>query len=158
MLGKCPFSSFSASHFKCFLLSRSPSYDPAGPSSPFNARVPVYLNLSSNTAAGMASSDEKLSKEEHLGSHTNGSASQKDIESVPAIDYHAENKLIRKLDLMIVPPVMLLYLFSFLDRVGQVQPMHIFQSNTVRGQYWKREIVWDGRRFESRQRQIPNSW
>jgi len=34
------------------------------------------------------------------------------------IDHVAERKLVRKLDLMIVPPVMLLYLFSFLDRVN----------------------------------------
>ncbi|KAI6782675.1 putative transporter -like protein [Emericellopsis cladophorae] len=35
-----------------------------------------------------------------------------------AIDPVAERKLIRKLDLWIVPPVMLLYLLSFLDRVN----------------------------------------
>lgn len=34
------------------------------------------------------------------------------------IDEEAEKKLIRKLDVWIVPPVMLLYLFSFLDRVN----------------------------------------
>lgn len=34
------------------------------------------------------------------------------------IDEAAEKKLLRKLDLWIVPPVMLLYLFSFLDRVN----------------------------------------
>lgn len=34
------------------------------------------------------------------------------------IDHHAEQKLIRKLDLWIIPPVMLMYLFSFLDRVN----------------------------------------
>ncbi|KAK5072763.1 hypothetical protein LTR64_000831 [Lithohypha guttulata] len=34
------------------------------------------------------------------------------------IDHVAERKLIRKLDRWIVPPVMLLYLFSFLDRVN----------------------------------------
>ena len=32
------------------------------------------------------------------------------------IDHHAEAKLVRKLDLFIIPIVMLLYLFSFLDR------------------------------------------
>lgn len=47
--------------------------------------------------------------------------SHKDIESLPDIDYAAERKLVRKLDLMIVPPVMLLYLFSFLDRVGNAR-------------------------------------
>lgn len=33
-----------------------------------------------------------------------------------AIDHHAEAKLVRKLDMFIIPIVMLLYLFSFLDR------------------------------------------
>lgn len=32
------------------------------------------------------------------------------------IDHAAEKKLVRKLDLNIIPIVMLLYLFSFLDR------------------------------------------
>lgn len=32
------------------------------------------------------------------------------------IDHTAEKKLVRKLDLKIIPIVMLLYLFSFLDR------------------------------------------
>lgn len=32
------------------------------------------------------------------------------------IDHAAEKKLVRKLDLKIIPIVMLLYLFSFLDR------------------------------------------
>lgn len=47
-----------------------------------------------------------------------------DLESTKAdnsallIDHAAEKRLIRKLDLWIVPPVMLLYLFSFLDRVN----------------------------------------
>jgi len=34
------------------------------------------------------------------------------------IDHAAEKKLIRKLDGWIIPPVMLLYLFSFLDRTN----------------------------------------
>jgi hypothetical protein len=33
-----------------------------------------------------------------------------------SIDHHAEAKLVRKLDIFIIPIVMLLYLFSFLDR------------------------------------------
>jgi MFS family permease len=37
---------------------------------------------------------------------------------VPEIDHAAEARLIRKLDLYIIPPTMLLYLFSFLDRVN----------------------------------------
>lgn len=43
----------------------------------------------------------------------------KPVEEDPtAIDAVAEKKLLRKLDLYIVPLVMLLYLFSFLDRVN----------------------------------------
>lgn len=41
-----------------------------------------------------------------------------DIEQLPEIDHDAEARLTRKLDLYIVPPTMLLYLFSFLDRVN----------------------------------------
>ena len=41
-----------------------------------------------------------------------------DIERVPSIDHAAEKRLLRKLDLFIIPPVMLLYLLSFLDRVN----------------------------------------
>ena len=43
-------------------------------------------------------------------------SSEKDLESIPPIDHVAEAKLIRKLDLYIIPPTLLLYLFSFLDR------------------------------------------
>lgn len=45
-------------------------------------------------------------------------ASLKDIENLPVVDHAAEARLIRKLDLYIIPPTMLLYLFSFLDRVN----------------------------------------
>ncbi|EXJ89751.1 hypothetical protein A1O3_02818 [Capronia epimyces CBS 606.96] len=44
--------------------------------------------------------------------------SQRDIETLPVIDHAAEARLIRKLDLYIIPPTMFLYLFSFLDRVN----------------------------------------
>lgn len=40
------------------------------------------------------------------------------------IDHVAEKKLVRKLDLHIVPIVMLLYLFSFLDRQVSVNIRH----------------------------------
>ena len=68
-------------------------------------------------SAVMPFSDEKASEGKHLRAHLNGIAPQKDVEDLPAIDHVAEAELIRKLDIMIVPPVMLLYLFSFLDRV-----------------------------------------
>lgn len=45
-------------------------------------------------------------------------ASQKDLENIPEIDHVAEAKLVRKLDLYIIPPTMALYLVSFLDRVN----------------------------------------
>lgn len=45
-------------------------------------------------------------------------ASEKDLENVPEIDHVAETKLVRKLDRYIIPPTMLLYLVSFLDRVN----------------------------------------
>lgn len=38
------------------------------------------------------------------------------IREVVEIDHAAEQRLVRKLDLNIIPIVMLLYLFSFLDR------------------------------------------
>lgn len=41
-----------------------------------------------------------------------------DIEPLHEIDHAAEARLTRKLDLYIIPPTMLLYLFSFLDRVN----------------------------------------
>jgi sugar phosphate permease len=41
-----------------------------------------------------------------------------DIERAPSIDHAAEKRLLRKLDLFIIPPIMLLYLLSFLDRVN----------------------------------------
>lgn len=37
-------------------------------------------------------------------------------ESLVEIDHAAEGRLVKKLDLHIIPIVMLLYLFSFLDR------------------------------------------
>lgn len=41
------------------------------------------------------------------------------------IDHQAEASLVRKLDMFIIPIVMLLYLFSFLDRqVGDLRTLH----------------------------------
>lgn len=63
--------------------------------------------------------DPEKHRNGHL-SHSVDSADKSygDVSAVPDIDHQAEARLIRKLDLMIVPPVMLLYLFSFLDRVN----------------------------------------
>jgi len=60
------------------------------------------------------------------GDNDSAMAPTKDVEQrTPAdlrddifIDEEREKKLVRKLDMWIVPPVMLLYLFSFLDRVN----------------------------------------
>ncbi len=41
------------------------------------------------------------------------------------IDHVAEKKLVRKLDLYIIPLAMLLYLLSFLDRYGDVRACSI---------------------------------
>lgn len=41
---------------------------------------------------------------------------QNDVENAPEIDTAAEAALVRKLDIWIIPPVMMLYLLSFLDR------------------------------------------
>lgn len=61
--------------------------------------------------------EEKPGEKEHVLYPSNEAGSPKAIEELPTIDHAAEAKLIRKLDFMIIPPVMLLYLFSFLDRV-----------------------------------------
>jgi hypothetical protein len=46
------------------------------------------------------------------------------------IDPKEEKALLRKLDRWIVPPVMLLYLFSFLDRVSQSPPKRNSNPNS----------------------------
>lgn len=59
--------------------------------------------------------DDNVSMTEKQTSDTYGTETTKPM---PEIDHVAERKLVRKLDRWIVPPVMLLYLFSFLDRVN----------------------------------------
>lgn len=64
------------------------------------------------------------------------------------IDHVAEQKLIRKLDRHIIPIVMLLYVFSFLDR--QVKPHayiiigKVFSLMVRKRQCWECETVWNG--------------
>ena len=71
--------------------------------------------------AFVAFSDSDLEKP-HIGGATGSSDTDGKSYEVnggrPEIDHVAEKKLIRKLDSMILAPVMLLYLFSFLDRVN----------------------------------------
>ena len=45
-----------------------------------------------------------------------GSPRKEISETLVEIDHAAENRVVRKMDLHIIPIVMLLYLFSFLDR------------------------------------------
>jgi hypothetical protein len=68
-----------------------------------------------------------LHEKEHVvldPSSDKAAATSKNLEDQPVIDHAAEAKLIRKLDFMIIPPVMLLYLFSFLDRVSPFHEHH----------------------------------
>ena len=71
-------------------------------------------NASSPTRRGDMSIDEKAIERRE----EDPVMIPKDIETLPEIDHAAEARLIRKLDLYIIPPTMLLYLFSFLDRVN----------------------------------------
>ncbi len=76
-------------------------------------------NKSSPTMRENTSIDEKAT-ETHRDTLTpdKATASPIDVEQLPSIDHAAEARLIAKLDLYIIPPTMLLYLFSFLDRVN----------------------------------------
>lgn len=51
-----------------------------------------------------------------MQSHSLDSPTKLEDASIVEIDHVAEKKLVRKLDLYIIPVVMLLYLLSFLDR------------------------------------------
>jgi len=66
--------------------------------------------MNDNEARSLSPADEKT----HSLAFTNPNTDPNTLE----IDHVAEKKLVRKLDMWIVPPVMLLYLFSFLDRVN----------------------------------------
>jgi hypothetical protein len=60
---------------------------------------------------------EKLSDIEKLQSRNPSFPVEHTIEpEYTIIDHAAEKKLVRKLDIFIIPITMLLYLFSFLDR------------------------------------------
>lgn len=65
----------------------------------------------------MVSSDEKLRNEALENSLPTRRSPKKDVEGLSDIENAAEATLVRKVDFTIVPPVMLLYLFSFSDRV-----------------------------------------
>lgn len=61
--------------------------------------------------------DEKLGHNGDLEkSETSLPAAHTGVEDLPMIEAAEEQKLVRKLDMFIIPITMLLYLFSFLDR------------------------------------------
>lgn len=66
-----------------------------------------------NDSAAPSTMDEKVSDGEFKDGVV---ATQTDVEQSSEIDAVAEAKLVSKLDRWIIPPIMLLYLFSFLDR------------------------------------------
>lgn len=78
------------------------------------------------------------------------------------IDPQEEKALLRKLDRWIVPPVMLLYLFSFLDRVSQANPspQPPRQNHPILtplpGQHRQRPPLWHGRRPQTKRERIPD--
>ncbi|KIX01073.1 uncharacterized protein Z518_10139 [Rhinocladiella mackenziei CBS 650.93] len=78
------------------------------------------MAISSPTGRDDISAQEKIIEDrvDNPASFHPVTASAKDVENLPEIDYAAEDRLIRKLDWYIIPPTMLLYLFSFLDRVN----------------------------------------
>lgn len=84
-------------------------------------------------------------KHQHNQSHADTdivTASSKDIENVPAIDHAAENHLLRKLDFYIIPPTMLLYLVSFLDRVniGNARLYHLEEDLGLHGSQYQTAV------------------
>ena len=75
------------------------------------------------------------------------------------IDHVAEQKLVRKLDLRIIPLVMLLYLFSFLDRQVIHPPSYrAFLLIGEKGQHWECEIVRAGGRSWFERKPISDSY
>lgn len=83
-------------------------------------------------------------------------ATQSDVENAPEVDTAAEAALVRKLDIWIIPPVMLLYLLSFLDRTLRL----INQSSLLtisRSEYRQRPAVRHGKRSQHDRQPIPTS-
>ncbi len=68
--------------------------------------------------AHLASSDVMV---ENKRSRSQDSPTKFEDDGSVEIDHVAEKKLVRKLDLYIIPVVMLLYLLSFLDRYADVK-------------------------------------
>ncbi|RVX75515.1 hypothetical protein B0A52_00868 [Exophiala mesophila] len=66
----------------------------------------------------VSTDDEKTDRLVDAKSQDVPIGSEKDAEILPEIDHAKENALVRKLDMYIIPPTMLLYLVSFLDRVN----------------------------------------
>lgn len=67
----------------------------------------------------MKETSEKLGlDEEKLASPTFSNADESGSRNLEWIDPVAEKKLLRKLDLHVIPPLFLLFLLAFLDRVN----------------------------------------
>lgn len=77
----------------------------------------IGIDQTANMATTTHNNTHDLTPSDEKTHHTAFSHPKVDPNTLE-IDHVAEQKLVRKLDLMIVPPVMLLYLFSFLDRVN----------------------------------------
>lgn len=75
------------------------------------AQRPSLAPIDNRTITGSSRSEKEDNGEKHI-------AEGQDIERVLSVDHAAEKRLLRKLDLFIIPPIMLLYLLSFLDRVN----------------------------------------
>ena len=86
-----------------------------------------------------------------------GSPRKDGSETLVEIDHAAEKKLIRKLDWHIIPIVMLLYLFSFLDR--HVSHSLICCLNLItyyKGEYRQRPTIWNRKGPWFERKSIPD--
>ena len=79
-----------------------------------------------------------------------------DNDDIPVIDKRKERQLVRKLDLYIVPVVMLLYLFSFLDRLVVFQTLTL-NSPALTTQPKSQHRQCKALRPRSRPRHVPRS-
>lgn len=70
----------------------------------------VIQRLQARLSMASSKNDSTMLQEQKVGETLD--------DGLPAIDKKKERQLVRKLDRYIVPAMMLLYLFSFLDRYG----------------------------------------
>ena len=74
--------------------------------------------------------------------HDMVTGSHKGLDTLPSIDHVAESRLVRKLDFYIIPPTMLLYLVSFLDRVniGNARLYHMERDLGLHGSQYQTAV------------------